>query len=412
MRGLKIVLASALSVVIVAATAASEPDTHSRLYRTLTGKKEQAKLRSLSSLMQNPEQCEEVLDDLIAVVTTIAAEAAEKKAAELAESTVMLIQLIGSIDDPRAIETLIELLEAKRMEIAMASADVLGQINCRAALPALKRQAQRPEFAANYGFRFGLYRAIARIKDPDAVEFLTKSLPTLNGQLGFEVDKFLEQITRDHFRGDQAGFDAWKRRRSQRFESTADDNFSEYEYRLPKYERPDYYGIGIHAKRLVFVIDHSSSMGEIVNGESRLVKAKRELIRAIRSLPETTEFTIILFEAKARPWRKSLVEASDRNKKTAIRYVTGIRQGLGTNTFAGLERALGLDYVEAIFLLSDGNPTRGKFVAPEQIIREVGRQNAFRHIIINTVGISTTGVTQRFMRELAAENGGEYQGTE
>ena len=165
-RGLRIILASTLSVAIVAAAAAPEESTHSRLYRTLTGKKEQAKLRALSPLRQNSEQCAEALDDLIAAVTTIAAAAADNNAGGLAESTVILIQLIGSIDDPQANETLIKLLDAKRMEIAMASAEVLGQINYRAALPALTQQTQRSEFATNYGFRFGLFRAIAQIEDP------------------------------------------------------------------------------------------------------------------------------------------------------------------------------------------------------------------------------------------------------
>lgn len=412
MRGLRIMLTSVLSVAIVVANAASEQDTPSRLYRTLTGKKEQAKLRALLPLRQNPEQCAEALDHLIAAVTTIAAEPAENQAGALAESTVILIQLIGSIDNPYAIETLITLLDAKRMEIAMVSAEVLGQINCRAALSALQQQTQRPEFATNYGFRFGLFRAVAQIEDPDTVEFLSKRLPTLNGQLAHEVHKFLDRITVAHFRGDRADFDAWKNRQSQRMESATDD-FSASEYRRPKYEQPNYYGIGIHAKRLVFVIDHSGSMGEIVYGESRLVRAKRELIRAIRSLPETTDFAIVLFDSDVRQWRKSLVEASDRNKKAAIRYVAQIRRGKWTNTYGGLKRALGLDDdIEAVFLLSDGKPTRGTFVAPEQIIREIGKQNTFLHIIINTVGISPAGVSQRFMRELASQSGGEYQGVE
>ena len=90
-----------------------------------------------------------------------------------------------------------------------------------------------------------------------------------------------------------------------------------------------------------------------------------------------------------------------------------IRQGTWTNTYGGLKQALGLDDdIEAVFLLSDGEPTRGTFVAPDKIIQVIGRQNAFRHVIINTVGISPTGVTQRFMRELAVQNGGEYRSFE
>ncbi len=404
-------LANLLLALIVAPTAASEGATQSRLYQTLTGRNEQAKLRALSSLDQDPEQRTEALDELVAAVNTIAAESAESKVEGLAESTVHLIQLIGSIDAPSATETLISLLDAQRMEIAMVSAEVLGQINCRAALPALKQQARRSEFATQYGFRFGLFRAIAQIEDPEAVEFLAASLPKLSGQLAHEVDKFLSQVTVDHFRGDQARFDEWKRRHEQRLDPATE--LAESDYLRPQYAQPHYYGIGIHAEKVVFVIDCSGSMSEVVYSESRLRQAKRELIRAIRSLPETTRFTIVLYETGVREWRKNLVEASDRNKKAAIRFVERVRCGGWTNTYGGLTRAIELDDdVEAIYLLSDGAPTRGKIVEPGEILEAIGRHNAFRHITINAVAISPEGVTQRFMRELADRNGGEYQRTD
>ena len=144
-------------------------------------------------------------------------------------------------------------------------------------------------------------------------------------------------------------------------------------------------------------------------GISRLEQAKRELIQTTHALPKTTSFTIVCFNAHVKTWNKDLVEASDRNKKRAIRYVERIRYGNGTNTNGGLERALGLnDQTEVIFLLSDGEPTRGTYIEPDQIIRTVSDENAFRHITINTVGISTIGPTTTFMRELAVQNGGKF----
>lgn len=364
-------------------------------------------MRALASLQQDPTKRAESVLDLIAAVEIIANKSNSLKGNTLPESTIRLIQLIGSIDTPDTIGTLVNLLDSERMELALASAETLGAISCRESLPALKKLTRRPEFTTHYGFRFGVFRAIAQIRDPDGVEFLTGQLPHLTGQLAHEVEKFLGDVTLSHFRGDQKRFEAWKIAEHQRMQLATDDESASTRY--GRYERPQYYGIDINAEKLIFVIDHSSSMAKTDAGTSRLERAQRELIRTIHALPKTTSFTIVLFHASVKIWKRDFVEASDRNKKIAIRYVQRIPYGKGTNTYGGLERALGLsDETEAVFLLSDGEPTRGRVTSPAQIIRVVSHKNAFRHIMVNTIGISTTATTARFMRELAAQNSGEY----
>jgi len=413
MHGPRIILASLLLLLeIASATTAAQESSRSRLYRTLIRNRESAKLRLLTELEKDSEECARVVVDLIAAVNAIAEKAAAKNVAELPASTVRLIQLIGSVSDPAAVESLVKLLDASRIEIAMVSAETLGQNDRREALSALIGHTERPEFTSNYAFRFSLLKSIAQIGDADGVEFLTKLLPTLDGQLAHEIDKFLDQVARSDFQGDQDRFDAWKNgdwRQVKTLRRTYEGDDTSSEYRLEPYPQPDYYGIGIHAERLVFVLDHSSSMSD----QGRLQQAKRELARAIRSLSSTTKFTIIFYETTVRVWQKGLVEATVENKNEAVRFLDKIYPGHDTNTYGALEKALHVEEnIEAIFLASDGAPTAGAIVAPAKIIVDISRQNRFRHIMISTVGISIEGSAEDFMRELAAQNGGEYRGTQ
>ena len=62
--------------------------------------------------------------------------------------------------------------------------------------------------------------------------------------------------------------------------------------------------------------------------------------------------------------------------------------------------------VDTVFFLSDGRPTVGAFVDPDDILREVKEANDLRKVIIHTIAI---GEFQKdFMKRLAEENGGIF----
>ena len=58
------------------------------------------------------------------------------------------------------------------------------------------------------------------------------------------------------------------------------------------------------------------------------------------------------------------------------------------------------------FFLSDGRPTVGQFVDPDDILRELATANELRKVVIHTIAI---GEFQReFMRGVAQDNGGVF----
>ena len=61
--------------------------------------------------------------------------------------------------------------------------------------------------------------------------------------------------------------------------------------------------------------------------------------------------------------------------------------------------------VDTVFLLSDGVPGSGKYVATKDILRAVRRLNQTRRIAIHGIAI---GQDSDLLKSLAIENGGKY----
>ncbi len=67
--------------------------------------------------------------------------------------------------------------------------------------------------------------------------------------------------------------------------------------------------------------------------------------------------------------------------------------------------ALLTDGVDAIYLLSDGSPGSGKFVAKDDILREIKKLNKTRRVQIHCVSL---GRDSDLLTELAQQNDGSY----
>jgi hypothetical protein len=82
-----------------------------------------------------------------------------------------------------------------------------------------------------------------------------------------------------------------------------------------------------------------------------------------------------------------------------------------TASFDALEMAFTFD-AEAIFFLSDGAPTTGKYIAPVDIINVISLGNRSRRESIYTIGIAPglpDSPMEWFMKTLAAQNLGQYR---
>ncbi len=211
-----------------------------------------------------------------------------------------------------------------------------------------------------------------------------------------------------------------------------------------------FFGTETPSKTMIFVIDCSGSMEALITEKerfeagnypdySRMEIVKTELIRTIDRLEPYVKFNIISFATGVKPWKDKLQQASITVKSSAkdwVKTLTAIggasKEDLAsvgltssanldqgkTNTFGALKIALGVNDVrtgdvgyakieaDTIFFLSDGRPTVGEYVDPDDILREIKVLNDLRKVVIHTIAI---GEFQKdFMQRLAEQNGGVF----
>lgn len=265
-------------------------------------------------------------------------------------------------------------------------------------------------FTNVFGLRRAAYHAAARVPRAETVAFLIRHLGEEQGELRGAIAQGLRRLTRHDQGIDAVAWNRWWTEHAPGFR---------FEETIPEPSRyagsaPTYYGLPVHANRLAFVLDTSGSMATGAR-EPRIEVAKRELIRAIEQLPETTLFNIVVYNSHITPWHESLAPASARWKAEAIAFVSAQQPTGKTSTYDAISIAMQLrSDLEAIYLLSDGAPSSGSLVQPDRILEAVSRMNRVRRLTINAIGLfggaadEVRGLEQ-FMQQLAANNYGEYR---
>ena len=183
-------------------------------------------------------------------------------------------------------------------------------------------------------------------------------------------------------------------------------------------EPPKLYDEELPAEELsiIYVVDTSGSMwascppftgldGNSTSG-NRLDRAKVEIIRSISALTENYTFNIISYHCSMVQWRPERADAIAPNKADASGWTMALRPGGGTGTGPATALALSDKDNYTVALLSDGWPgcAPGGMAGHLQTIVLSNTQGAKIH----TFGISTYGVAEQFLRDIATTSGGVY----
>jgi hypothetical protein len=148
---------------------------------------------------------------------------------------------------------------------------------------------------------------------------------------------------------------------------------------------------------------------------TRLERARKELVRVIRNLPEGIQVNIIAYSTRVRWWRKekgeerpTLHPLTPENKDSACAFVDGFRSSGNTATDLALKEAYSIPGVRCFYLLSDGAPTRpnGSSLSIEEVLEVVDDYDNARHIVIHTLGFR--GAHVAMMKRLAEKTAGKY----
>lgn len=173
---------------------------------------------------------------------------------------------------------------------------------------------------------------------------------------------------------------------------------------IGKLEPRTFYGMKVHSRRMVFVLDLSGSMDRPY--------AKLNLRNAYRTLGPKEKFAIVVYDNRVWYWPKGkrLTAATPENKAAADQWVNGTDGGGSTNINDALKVAFELssngDRADTFYFLSDGFATHGE-TDSNRILANVKRWNRGGRVIVHSIGL---GQHDRFlMEQLAIRNRGKYR---
>jgi len=173
---------------------------------------------------------------------------------------------------------------------------------------------------------------------------------------------------------------------------------------------------------------------------------REQLLSALDSLTDNTNFNIVKFASDLTPWKPKLVPANIVNREAAKSWAKQLKPiggtedqnlaaaGLGgladldggkTNTLKAALYPFGVDpenppkgpvtggdkvsiknKLDTVYFLSDGRPSVGKIIDTLEILKEVRRYNEAYRIVFHTIAIGE--FQKEFLRDLAVQNNGVF----
>ncbi|MGH7342611.1 MAG: hypothetical protein ACREKH_19165, partial [Candidatus Rokuibacteriota bacterium] len=306
-------------------------------------------------------------------------------------------------------------------------------------------------------------RALRATRAPDAIPPLIKALKdAADPRVKEELNAALVGLTSVD---KHSNYDAWTA-----WWTTNEEGVRARTYTAPKGELAGegqviggttFYGLPIKSDKIVFVIDYSNSMHKpakwvppskdvatvggpkdpaatirLVDNPTKLDVARFELKKALAALPDGIKFNVVFFNHTVWPFSPRRMETLNaETRKRAFDFIDLTGLILGTDVFEGMKAAFGYagvtgggltltkSDVDTIIFLSDGLPwlrpeVRDKGVMdPDRILQQIRDWNKRPKVVIHSIQISAAnegggkrGDTkgQKFMKQIADENGGTY----
>lgn len=284
-----------------------------------------------------------------------------------------------------------------RMEMrAIARDEALALLASGAADPSWRIRAQTVDDAA-------------WLRDAAAIEALVKLVGDPVVRVSGAAHRALLQLSGKDLGRDAALWSAWWGQNKDAWKAphTRPDQL-----RAPPAEKATtvtYYGLDVTSERVAFVMDFSASMKEPVgggDGRPRWDVAKEELRKAIAALPDGTAVNVLLSQLETKRCFDRATPLAPGPRKE-IEGLLRLNPGERGNLLGTVLEALSDDGIDAIFLLSDGDPSAGDMVEKPRVqaaIRQVARM---RKVAIHAIGFGAAKATERaFLEGVARDSGG------
>ncbi len=355
-------------------------------------------------------------------------------------------------DEKTSVKALASLKKLQKDEdptVRVAVARALGAFRRADAFQLLQACAKDEDWRV----RAAVVQGIAHTRSPEAVSLLIEMMGKETGRLKDDINGALKGLT-----GEDLGFaDTWAKwwaAQGKQLPREPAKGGAPGDTSLKATDTARFYGIPTQSEKICFIIDISGSMlaeveqlkpqgaGPItgrkekevelpVEGKTRMEVAKNELKRSVSNLAPDKLFTVVFFNHAVRTWRPQMEKATPTVKEELRKDVDMIAASGTTYTLGALREAFliagvpeagaeakpttgtkGLK-IDTIFLMSDGGPTDNKMddaqpMDPEIILEAVRQWNRDAGIVIHTIAVDTEAVGTYFLKQLAAQNGGQF----
>jgi hypothetical protein len=329
------------------------------------------------------------------------------------------LDTLRAMNSQPAVNFIAERALDKKLESRMVAAEVLAKLPGKVAFTALAELAKDKNdviarVAAN---------SLAQRGDVEAVEPLIELLARTQEEHGLTWQAALDALRKLTGSGESGPWSAddwrdfWAARKRNEQWSKPDGKSA---MGGPHTELPDFFGAKVVSRKVIFVMDLSSSMTVADSGGDRLARMKKELCATIEKLSKDAQFNVLGFNSRLFPWKSRLAQATEAEKASALEFVKKMKAEAYTNTDDALKVAFSDKNVDSIFLLSDGVPLRREhrdqmsdaFI--QDILDGISQANRFRRVVIHTFGFEAIGKEPggdrcvKFLSELAEQNDGKF----
>jgi len=325
-------------------------------------------------------------------------------------------ELVAAADDPDWIVRLECILALDRM----AEADPLGALRER-----MRRSARAALEDPNWSVRAAAADLLARTRDPRDIDALIQALereqsetPGSRQRVRSKIRTALASLTGEDFASTRpTDWREWWHAAAADFQPAAEPMSPAAE------QGARFSGIPIESDQVLFLLDASGSMRQPKpddpGGANRWQIAVRELERCLRALRPGTRFNVVLFAEELAAFSKVPIEHDEEAVVRAMAFVRSKQPSGGTDLISALEVVFATESnpifersstfePDTVVLLSDGIPSRGAVLAPEQILFEITESNRSNRIAIHT--ISASGAPNSFLSAISSANHGETTG--
>lgn len=366
--------------------------------------------------------------------------AGEKK--EMAQLAILEALTLFARDADVAVPRALDLTGHRTDAVAIAAIRMVGHTENPAHAPSLHGLLKKRDWRR----QSATLSALGRLRSKESIPLVIDFMDGLRGRLLGEARECLMSISGRQFGYKVEQWRKWWESAKGRFEvpekKVEKDQDLEDKYARED-RRPDYHRIKTLSKKILFVIDVSSSMRTKIRykpmhrkgGYQTKIKmdlAKEELKRVIETLDKNTSFNIYTFEAVMNSWKPTLVRATPGSIGDAKRWIDDLqpfteggqtKQGWmrgETNTFGVLKwiyglKGPGLNFsgklkvpADTVFLLSDGEATCGELIVNDEIIEQIEDYHAAGNVTIHTIAYELTGVGRQLLSDIARVSGGRF----